>query len=395
MKILLVGNYRLSGETSMERFAALLEQGLRCAGHETKLLKPPVVAGMLSLPGTLGKWTGYADKFLVFPPLLKKAVQWADIVHICDQGNAFYVKHVYDRPLVLTCHDMVAMRSALGEIQYHGTSWTGRHLQRMILNGLRAAGRWGHIACVSEATRQDFLRIAGTPAPKVSRIYNGLNFPYSPQPTILARRQIERLGIGIGQRFIFHVSGNGWYKNRLGVLRMFKAFRSHAEGHAVCLVMAGKRFTREMRRFLFENGIGAHVIEVIHPSNEELRALYSAADLLLFPSLHEGFGWPIIEAQACGCPVVTSNRAPMTEVGGNAAIYVDPDNIESAASAIAMRIRDRKEPCVLSLRNAQRFSSSEMIRCYLEAYENLLDTSRFNVQQLRCRPEASETQSTV
>jgi glycosyltransferase involved in cell wall biosynthesis len=95
--------------------------------------------------------------------------------------------------------------------------------------------------------------------------------------------------------------------------------------------MAGQPFMREMRRFQYDNAAGRDVIELIDPSNEELQALYSCANLMLFPSLQEGFGWPIIEAQACGCPVVTSNRMPMTEIGGDAATYIDPDNIQEAA----------------------------------------------------------------
>ena len=72
------------------------------------------------------------------------------------------------------------------------------------------------------------------------------------------------------------------------------------------------------------NGLRDRVIELTNITNEDLRALYSKATALLFPSLREGFGWPIIEAQACGCPVFTSDRVPMTEVGGDAAIYLDP-----------------------------------------------------------------------
>ncbi|WP_198660029.1 glycosyltransferase [Acidithiobacillus ferrivorans] len=68
--------------------------------------------------------------------------------------------------------------------------------------------------------------------------------------------------------------------------------------------------------------------------NENLRALYSGAALLLFPSLQEGFGWPIVEAQACGCLVATTNRAPMTAVGGQGDIYFDVSDACGAAAAI-------------------------------------------------------------
>ena len=81
------------------------------------------------------------------------------------------------------------------------------------------------------------------------------------------------------------------------------------------------------------------VIEVVEPSDEDLRSLYSGAAALLFPSLYEGFGWPLIEAQSCGCPVITSNRSPMTEVAGSAALYIDPANESAAAALIAAESR--------------------------------------------------------
>jgi glycosyltransferase involved in cell wall biosynthesis len=378
MKILLVGNYHPSGQKSMQRFAALLNRGFSAAGHETRLIRPPVVTGTLPVRGAAAKWLGYVDKFVVFPKSLKQAVEWADVVHICDHSNAFYIKYMLHRPHIVTCHDMLAIRSALGEIPCNRTSWTGRQLQSMILRGLQEAGRTGHIACVSEATRLDILRVAGVPKERVSTVYNGLNFPYSPLDAAQGRAIIKKFGIGKDQRFLLHVGGNSWYKNRLGVLKIFSALKSRPEGKHVSLVMAGQEFTREMRLFLC-NCVGSRdVLEEINPSNEELRALYSCADLMLFPSLQEGFGWPIIEAQACGCPVVTSNRAPMTEVGGDAATYIDPDDMDSAVSIIAGRIQIRNQPCEKSLENIERFGVSKMIGRYLAVYEMLQRSRQSN-----------------
>jgi glycosyltransferase involved in cell wall biosynthesis len=378
MKILLVGNYEPGNQKSMQRFSSMLNRGFSAAGHETRLILPPVVAGKLPARGVAAKWLRYADEFIVFPNLLKRAAEWADVVHICDHSNAVYIKYIQHRPHIVTCHDMLAIRSALGEIPSNPTSWTGRQLQSMILRGLQAAGCSGHIACVSEATRQDILRVAGVPQKSVSQIYNGLNFPYSPLNAAEARAKIEKFGIHKKQRFLLHVGGNKWYKNRLGVLKIFSALKSHSGEEDVCLVMAGQEFTSDMRLFIRESNGGRDVLELVNPCNEDLRALYSCADLMLFPSIQEGFGWPIIEAQACGCPVVTSDRAPMTEVGGDAAAYIDPNDIESAASALARCIHMRNEPCEKSLKNAQRFSPAQMIGRYLALHEMVLRSRHAN-----------------
>ncbi|WP_367027021.1 glycosyltransferase [Methylococcus sp. ANG] len=107
--------------------------------------------------------------------------------------------------------------------------------------------------------------------------------------------------------------------------------------------------------------------------NEDLRALYSLADTLIFPSLQEGFGWPIIEAQACGCPVVTSNIAPMTEVGGNGAVYINPREETSAASIIAEMQGRRELLKQAGFANAARFSMESMTSGYLGAYSAVLN----------------------
>jgi glycosyltransferase involved in cell wall biosynthesis len=298
MKVLLLANYVNDGQESMQRFAAFMTQGLAKAGHEVRVLRPASVVGQLRPAGRgVGKWLGYVDKFGLFPPALRSAVKGVDVVHICDHSNAFYTRYLDSIPHVVTCHDLLAVRSAVGEIPRHRTSWTGRVLQRMIFRGLTRAQ---HIACVSDATRGDLLRFPGISKKRVSRVYNSLNYPYSPMEREEATQRLRKLSVNHSQPFLMHVGGNQWYKNRLGVLRIFSLLRKFTSGQDLNLVMVGRPWTTEMRRFVSENGIGDVTLELTRVANEDLRALYSSATMMLFPSLHEGFGWPIVEAQACG-----------------------------------------------------------------------------------------------
>ena len=103
-----------------------------------------------------------------------------------------------------------------------------------------------------------------------------------------------------------------------------------------------------------------------------LEALYNCATALLFPSRFEGFGWPIIEAQACGCPVICGDRAPLPEVAGDAGLIHPVENEESFAAEI-IRLTDPEERAswsAKSLRNAQRFSTEKMIAEYISAYQS-------------------------
>jgi glycosyltransferase involved in cell wall biosynthesis len=216
---------------------------------------------------------------------------------------------------------------------------------------------------------------AGQERKEVTRIYNGLNYAYTPMDRQEAGRRLRRFGLAPDQRFLLHVGGNQWYKNRPGALRIFAQLRKYSGVGNVVLIMAGKPWTEEMRQFIRREELESVVRELCDVPEEDLRALYSSAELMLFPSLAEGFGWPIIEAQACGCPVITSNLAPMTEVGGDAAIYIDPADPESAAMEVAHALNSGFGACLAhreaSMRNASRFSTAAMIDAYLGLYRRL------------------------
>ena len=355
----------------MLKFADMMHRGLTDAGYDTKIIRPPAVIGRIySSARGVGKWLGYADKFAVFPPLLSVAAKWADIVHVCDHSNAPYLKYIWQRPHVVTCHDMIGARTAFGNTPGPRSRWTGRYLQRTILKGLREAQ---HIACVSEATRKEVLSIANVPDDRVSVIYNGLNYPYSPMPEQEASSRIRALCGANSSPFVLHVGGNQWYKNRLGVMRIFSRMRSKNCQCGLKLIMVGSAWTAEMRQFVSGNSLSNCVYELTGVADGDLKALYSRAELLLFPSLDEGFGWPIIEAQACGCPVVTTNRAPMDEIGGKAAIYIEPENVESAAARILEVLDNLQHLRAAGLRNASRFSVSAMIHSYSNLYRRVLE----------------------
>jgi glycosyltransferase involved in cell wall biosynthesis len=369
VKILLVANYLDDGQESMQRFAALLAGGLSAAGQEVRVCRPSAFLRQ-GLPAGrgVGKWLGYVDKFVVFPSALRAEIAWADVVHICDHANSIYLKYMSLVPHLVTCHDLLAVRSARGEIPQNPTRWSGRRLQQLILRSLKEAQ---HIVCVSDATRKDLLRLTGLPESRVSRCYNSLNYPYSRMEANEAGQRIRRLGLDPGQSFFLHVGGNQWYKNRIGVLLMFFLLRKLAATRNFHLVMVGKPWTAEMRRFVVSHGISAVTLERSGIADEDLRALYSTAAMMLFPSLDEGFGWPILEAQACGCPVVTSRRPPMNEIGGEAAVYIDPEDPESAAVTVERALRLDSSLGEAGLRNAARFRGSAMIGEYLSLYEKV------------------------
>jgi glycosyltransferase involved in cell wall biosynthesis len=370
MRILLIGNYPLDRQESMLRYAALLQRELVAAGHVVTLLQPRPLLGRLVRSGSgLGKWLGYIDKFLLFPTHIQRALPECDLVHICDHSNSIYVRALGTKPHVVTCHDVLAITSALGEVPENRVSATGRKLQQMILSGLKQAQ---FIVCVSTHTQQQMLRVTGRPASSSAVVLSSLPYPYSPMPREEAIQRLDALGYDARQPFLLHVGSSTWYKNRLGLLRIFDRFHKLPGQATARLLMVGDPLAGEVALYIRRKGLESRVVQLGGLSNEDLRATYSLAEAFLFPSLTEGFGWPLLEAQACGCPSFATNRSPMTEVGGSAAMYFDPADPDAAAAIIQSGLPNRDHMGRDGLLNASRFSVQQMIEGLVAVYERVL-----------------------
>ena len=358
----------------MDKFASLLYNGLKSRGHDVRLLKPmPEIGRFHSSPTRLGKWLGYLDRFIVFRSVLIKAVRWADVVHICDQANAVYLPWLKGKPNVVTCHDMLAIRSALGEIVEHQTRLIGRIYQYCILSGLRKAM---HVSCVSNKTREDVLRLAKIPMENVSVIPNGFNYPYRPMASNESIGHLKKMGFSESNPFVLHVGGNFWYKNKAGLLRIFARFVRLDDNNFWKLVLVGAALPEALFRLATELEISDRIRQSVNVSNEQLCALYSVAQGLIYPSLAEGFGWPIIEAQTCGCPVFTSNCRPMTDVGGDGAVYFDPEDEDGAARKISNSIKNKSQLIQRGFQNAANYTTEDMICGYIAGYKQVLEGRR-------------------
>jgi glycosyltransferase involved in cell wall biosynthesis len=372
-----VGNYSLDAQESMQRFAHVMFEGLRRGGCHVELLVPPVIFGRWANATTrgLGKWFGYIDKYLVFPFRLRSAMKARTkatgervVAHICDHSNSVYTRWTSGVPVVVTCHDLLAVRGALGEQTDCPASFMGRQLQRWIVQGLVRASV---IVSVSRATGRDVERIVG-PAARGQRrcvVHMGLNHGYRQLEASVVETRLEESSL---QRnpYILHVGSNLRRKNREGVLRIFARVAERWNG---LVVFAGEPLSEEIWALAHALRIHQRVVEVSKPDTSLMEALYNGATALVFPSRFEGFGWPIIEAQASGCPVICSNAGPLPEVAGDGGIVCPLDNEDAFASAI-LRLRESAERELWirrGLSNATEFTTERMIDGYLAAYDSL------------------------
>jgi len=371
LNIVLIGNYEPDGQFSMLRYAEMLERLMRGAGHEAARVFPPVVFGrMRFLRGGAAKWARYADKYALGLPWLRWKCRRAEVVHVCDHSNSMYLWCAGRRPRLITCHDLLAVRSARGHVAGVKTGASGRMLQRWILRGLRRAE---YIVCDSMSTEADVRELGGQRA-VVNVVYLALNRKYFPEGKDAVGQALARFGVAADSRYLLHIGANVWYKNRLGAMQIFSRLKKMREFAAMKLLMAGSPWTEEMREFRRAEGLEDAIIETGIVTDDELRCLYSGAAALLFPSLQEGFGWPILEAQACGCPVITTNRGPMTEVAGEAAILLDdPRDAEQAARAIAEGWPKLAMLREAGFRNLDRFSEAKLAAAMSAAYQEVVE----------------------
>ncbi len=268
----------------------------------------------------------------------------------------------------------MAVRSALGEFPQNPVGFTGRVLQRAILRGLRRA-TW--VVCDSGNTRNnlDALRKGGEDRSRV--IHLGLNYDYQPLPGEDAKRVLRHRSLPFDGKLVLHVGNDSWYKNRDGVLRIFHKVAVQFPAGSMHLVFVGAPLSREQQEFVNSRGLGQSISQMKNLSCEELQALYSLADALLYPSFYEGFGWPPLEAQACGCPVIASTGGSLAEILESSALTAEADDESLMASHLETVLREeplRQELREKGFQNVKRFSHERMIEEYLQTYREILSS---------------------
>lgn len=377
-RVVLIENYAPDRQESMLRYARSLARDLRDAGASVELWSPPVVAGRLVAEprAGMGKWAGYVDKLILAPVVLGLRARRASqrdartVFQVCDHSNAPWLAGLPAARTVITCHDVLAIRGARGDGDAHAVpSRSGRHLQRWILRWLAKAQT---VVCVSQQTLGDLQAVAPAPAARRRVIPHSLNADFTvlePADRVL---ELRAAGVDPDRPFLLHVGSAHPRKNRRMLIDLATV---SVEGRSWqgCVVFAGEPIDASLRRLSATPALRGRVLEVAGPTHRQLVALYQSCAAFVFPSFSEGFGWPVIEAQACGAPVVASRREPMIEVGGEGALYADPLDPADFARQVgrATRGEERQRLAESGRVNLRRFDRHAVVGAYLDTYQEL------------------------
>jgi glycosyltransferase involved in cell wall biosynthesis len=358
----------------MDTFTNMLSTGMTARGHSVETWFPSPICAKIHGSPAIKKWLGYIDQFIIFPLVVKSRVARFDkhtLFVFTDQALGPWVPLVSDKSHIVHCHDFMALQSAKGEIEENKTGITGRIYQSFIKKGYQK-GR--NFISVSEKTNADLKRYLLKVPERNEVVYNGLKPEYQFIAPAIARTFMQNeTGLDLCNGYLVHVGGNQWYKNRKGLIELYTAFRESSE-LKLPLLLIGEQPSSELAEMIGNSAWKKDIHVITGRDDLFIQNAYSASTALVFPSLAEGFGWPIIEAMACGTIVITTDADPMIEVAGTAAVYLKrrPAEIEKASKwalesariiekVVRLSASERLMKIEAGIINASRFSLSSSL----------------------------------
>lgn len=283
---------------------------------------------------------------------------------------AFSAPIFFSKPVVVTIHDLIAIKYGR-DISF----WSRQYFGRFMPFTYHFAA---HIMASSEYTKKDIMEVLNVPEEKISVVYLALDHIVS---SPIAKEDIAKTKkkFGIQEPFLLYVGTINPRKNLVFLTQIFE--RVLTKIPKMQLVIAGKKgwFYNELIAEVNKLKLDDKVIITDYITDEEKRALYAAADMLTFPSLYEGFGFPVLEAMACGVPVIASNKTSIPEVLGDAGISLNPGNKDEWADEIVKLhfSPERKRQLIAAgLKQAQKFSWEKSAKQAVEIYKNVLEAKK-------------------
>jgi glycosyltransferase involved in cell wall biosynthesis len=367
LHVTVLHNYREEQQPSMRLYAERLGEALLRRDVQVTRVRPPgvVPAEWRVRSATWNKIDGYVGRFAVYPRLVQNLP--GDVMHVVDHGQGYLVAGLDSRRTVVTCHDVILLALAAGRIGAAKVPQIALQLLRISLEVMKRAAI---VVADSIQTKRDLVDFVHIDPTKVIVIHPGLNQAFSPDPS---RGHELRRRLGLGHGVVILQIGRGFYKNLPTVLRVLRHLRDG--GIEARVARVGPSLAGADRALAERLGVLDSVVEIGALSDGDLPALYNAVDLLLFPSLYEGFGWPPLEAMASGTPVVCSRAGSLDEIVADAALTADPEDIETLTWHAATLLADAKTRAMLvarGLSHAAGFSWDRAATEMIDVYRNVI-----------------------
>jgi glycosyltransferase involved in cell wall biosynthesis len=311
-------------------------------------------------------WTGFGD-YIYYPYKVFLRRRKNSITHICSQELAYLLNQIKFDNVVVTCFDIIPyVRDEYPHLK--------PILKRMYLYSLKGMMRANKIITISEYSKRDIIRCLGYPEDKIDVIYPGVdnNKYYLNQNVNI----LEKYGLRKNGKYVLYVGSEQPRKNVDVLIKAFYQLKKRFND--VKLIKVGRsQLTRErsnIKKIVREMSLQSDVVMLDYVVENDMPKIYNIADVLVFPSLYEGFGLPVLEAMACGTPVITSNTTSIPEVVGDAGIMLDPNDIkgfENAMYEVLTNNEIRQEMREKGLKRTKMFTWERCAKETLTIYEKI------------------------
>jgi glycosyltransferase involved in cell wall biosynthesis len=329
MRVVIVRR-ELGAALSMDVYADALVAGLKVVHPEWTIVEiaPTLLNNQVSPFPRLSGFRRYYDRFWSYPRTVAKLQ--ADIFHIIDHtsGHVAYALKKAGQPVVVTCHDLVQLiypentgKTSLAQLSM--VAW------RYSVDGMNQAD---HIIAVSTNTKRDIISQLHIAPDQIAVIPNAVESQFRLLPPEEGQALRQAQWITSATICLLNVGSEHPRKNLDTVLEVLNHLKT--KGIDAHLWKVGSGFSPTQQQLIQTYGLEKQITNLGKPDKATLIQIYNAADVLLAPSLYEGFGFTILEAMACGTPVVASNVSSLPEVAGDAAILLDPLDVEGMVEAI-------------------------------------------------------------
>ena len=358
VRVGVVCDMREEGWHSMDLVADMLLELLpSVAGGDivATRLRPPMVRRWTRLPivgagGRAQLGDRLTGRLWDYPRWLRPKRGDFDVFHIVDHSYAHLIRALPAERTIMTCNDTDAFEAARegARSRLDPTRLLAAH----VLDGISRAS---HVACISEATRHDLIATGRVDPSRTSVVCLGAHPTCTPAPDAKADADIDRQ-LGARGFEVLHVSSTIPRKRIDVLLEMFSGFRRLRPDAR--LVRVGGAFTREQQRLAERLNMLDALVQLPFLERPQLAALYRRASVVVLPSDREGFGLPVVEAMACGTPVIASDIPALREVGGTAALYAPPGDVQRWVDALTQVEIEQRDPAARERRRAACLSAA-------------------------------------
>jgi len=279
----------------------------------------PVDPSRVVLPGPLHRPQQWAARYYFYPWRVKREAKRADLVHVLDHSYAHMIDKAGRRPVVVTVHDLMPVVVLRSPTDTWREGWREGVRTRFLRQALKALRQADAYIVGTQWLKYELATWLGTDK-NIFVVPFGVDRAFYGESTVARERGRRDWRIPEDAFVVLHVGSTVDRKNVPLVIQTLARLRQQTDAY---LLQVGGRLTPEQEQLIDRLDMRAAVRSVASADETALRRAYRAADVLLFPSLYEGFGFPVLEAFASGLPVVTSGAGGLKEVAGGAAVVVE------------------------------------------------------------------------